>query len=580
MLYLTLPFLQKINTDSLQRLFFYPLIIVSILYCQCSSVVFAEPLFIDATESAGITFEHTDGRSGLRLFNEFLGSGGGFFDYDGDGDLDIYLVNGTIQNDHQSAKQKESTPHNVLYRNNGDSTFTDVTKIAGVDSTEYGTGAAVGDYDNDGDIDLYVTNFGEDQLYLNNGDGTFTDVTKKAKVGNQKWGTSAAFADVDNDGFLDIYIANYADYHPKKDIKCEERGVHVYCGPHAYPAVHDTFFKNRGDGTFTDVSELYRPSDLMPMHGLGVTFGDYDGDGDIDLYVANDQDPNFLFQNDAKKSFLEIALISGVCYNDMGKEEAGMGTDFGDYNNDAQLDLTVSNYQTETNTVYQNHDKDFFVDNTIASGIAEVTHGYLGWGIKFFDYDNDGYQDIFVANGHLMDNIAMLEKHVSYPQRNLLFRNLGDGTYANVISDTDGLSLKKVSRGAAFGDYDNDGDIDILVTNCNQRPDLLENVVGNRNNWIQIHVVGKKSNRSGIGTKIKIVTGNISQFREVQSGGSYLSFHDLRTHFGVGKAEQIDLLEIQWTSGQIDKSVNLTVNQRVLAVEGEKIVKIDELTSK
>ena len=263
----------------------------------------------------------------------------------------------------------------------------------------------------------------------------------------------------------------------------------------------------------------------------------------------------------------------------MGKEEAGMGTDFGDYNNDAQLDLTVSNYQTETNTVYQNHDKDFFVDNTIASGIAEVTHGYLGWGIKFFDYDNDGYQDIFVANGHLMDNIAMLEKHVSYPQRNLLFRNLGDGTYANVISDADGLSLKKVSRGAAFGDYDNDGDLDILVTNCNQRPDLLENVVGNRNNWIQIQVVGKKSNRSGIGTKIKVVTGNLLQFREVQSGGSYLSFHDLRVHFGVGKAEQIDLLEIQWTSGQIDKSVNVSVNQRLLAVEGKKIVTIDELNS-
>ncbi|MXV77149.1 CRTAC1 family protein [Candidatus Poribacteria bacterium] len=574
--YLTLPLIKKINTNSFHGFFFYPLIIVGILCCQCSNAVFAESIFIDATESAGITFEHTDGRSGLRLFNEFLGSGGGFFDYDGDGDLDIYLVNGAIQTDNQ----REITPHNVLYRNNGDGTFTDVTEIAGVGSTEYGIGAAVGDYDNDGDIDLYVTNFGEDQLYQNNGDGTFIDVTKKAKVGNQKWGTSAAFADVDNDGFLDIYVANYADYNPKKDIKCEERGVHVYCGPHAYPAVHDTFFKNSGDGAFTDVSELYRPPDLMPMHGLGITFGDYDGDGDIDLYVANDQDPNFLFQNDAKKSFLEIALISGVCYNDMGKEEAGMGTDFGDYNNDAQLDLTVSNYQTETNTVYQNHDKDFFVDNTIASGIAEVTHGYLGWGIKFFDYDNDGYQDIFVANGHLMDNIAMLEKHVSYPQRNLLFRNLGDGTYANVISDADGLSLKKVSRGAAFGDYDNDGDLDILVTNCNQRPDLLENVVGNRNNWIQIQVIGKKSNRSGIGTKIKVVTGNLLQFREVQSGGSYLSFHDLRAHFGVGKAEQIDLIEIKWTSGQIDKSVNVSVNQRLLAVEGEKIVVIDELNSK
>ena len=216
-------------------------------------------------------------------------------------------------------------------------------------------------------------------------------------------------------------MANYAEYTPEKDIRCEERGVHVYCGPHAYPAVHDTFYKNNGDGTFTDVSTLYRPADLIPQHGLGVTFGDYDADGNIDLYVANDQDPNFLFQNSGTGNFLEVALISGVCYNDMGKEEAGMGTDFGDYDNDGKLDLTVSNYQTETNTVYRNYDSSFFTDNTITSGIAEVTHGYLGWGIRFFDYDNDGHQDIFVANGHLMDNINVLEKHVTYPQQGICY---------------------------------------------------------------------------------------------------------------------------------------------------------------
>ena len=440
---------------------------MTVLYCP---VVLADQIFIDVTEPAGLTFAHTDGRSRLRLFNEFLGSGGGFFDYDGDGNLDIYLVNGAIQ----TGNAQNKTLHNVLYRNNGNSTFTDVTEEAGVGSTAYGTGATIGDYDNDGDLDLYVTNFGTDQLYQNNGDGTFTDVTTHAKVGNPNWGTSCAFADVDNDGHLDLYVANYAAYTPENDRRCEERGVHVYCGPHAYPAVHDTFYKNNGDGTFTDVSTLYRPSGLTPQHGLGVTFGDYDADGNIDLYVANDQDPNFLFQNSGDGNFLEVALISGVCYNDMGKEEAGMGTDFGDYDNDGKLDLTVSNYQTETNTVYHNHDSSFFTDNTITAGIAEVTHGYLGWGIKFFDYDNDGYQDIFVANGHLMDNINVLEKHVTYPQKNLLFRNLGDGTFANVTSETDGLALKKVSRGTAIGDYDNDGDLDILVTNCNQRPDLLK----------------------------------------------------------------------------------------------------------
>ena len=553
------------GTPSLYRLFVFALI--SFQYCTIAST---EPIFIDVTESAGITFVHTDGRSGVRLFNEFLGSGGGFFDYDGDGDLDIYLVNGAVQ----TGGGQDQTPHNVLYQNNGDNTFTDVTDKAGVGSSAYGTGATVGDYDNDGDIDLYVTNFGEDQLYRNNGDSTFTDVTTHAQVNNLNWGTSCAFADVDNDGHLDLYVANYAAYSPKDDIRCEERGVHVYCGPHAYPAVHDTFYKNNGDGTFIDMSVLYRPSDLMPQHGLGVTFGDYDADGDTDLYVANDQDPNFLFQNSGSGNFLEVALISGVCYNDMGKEEAGMGADFGDYDNDGWLDLTVSNYQTETNTVYHNHDGTFFTDNTITSGIAEVTHGYLGWGIKLFDYDNDGYQDIFVANGHLMDNIAVLETHVPYPQRNLLFRNLGDGRFANVMSETDGLALEKVSRGAAIGDYDNDGDLDILVTNCNQRPDLLQNAIGNRNNWIQIQVVGQKSNRSGIGAKIKVVTGTHVQYWEVQSGGSYLSFHDLRAHFGVGKAEQIDLLEIRWLNGHIDRGTHLPVNRKFLAVEGNNIVPI------
>ena len=543
-------------------------IFISFQYCVPVS---AEQIFVDVTESAGLTFVHTDGRSGLRLFNEFLGSGGGFFDYDNDGELDIYLVNGAIQTDSPSNQAQPNT----LYRNNGDGTFTDVTKETGVGSTAYGIGATVGDYDNDGDLDLYVTNFGEDQLYRNNGDGTFSDITTSAGVGNPDWGTSCAFADVDNDGHLDLYVANYAVYTPKSDIRCEERGVHVYCGPHAYPAVHDTFYKNKGNGTFTDASHLYQLPNLYPQHGLGVTFGDYDTDGDIDLYVANDQDPNFLFQNNGNGNFLEVALISGVCYNDMGKEEAGMGTDFGDYDNDGRLDLTVSNYQTETNTVYRNHDGTFFTDNTIASGIAEVTHGYLGWGIRFFDYDNDGHQDIFVANGHLMDNITALEKHVSYPQKNLLFKNIGDGTFVNITSETDGLALEKVSRGAAIGDYDNDGDLDILVTNCNQRPDLLQNVVGNQNNWIQIQAVGQKSNRSGIGAKIKVVTETHVQYREVQSGGSYLSFHDLRAHFGVGKAEQIEHLEIRWTSGHIDTETHLPVNRRFIAVEGQKIVPID-----
>lgn len=330
---------------------------------------------------------------------------------------------------------------------------------------------------------------------------------------------------------------------------------------------------NNGDSTFTDVTDLAGVGSTA--YGTGCTVGDYDNDGDTDLYLANDQDPNFLFQNRGDGNFLEVALIAGVCYNDMGKETAGIGTDFADYDNDGLPDLTVSNYQTETNTVYHNHDGTFFTDNTIISGIAEVTHGYLGWGIRFFDYDNDGYQDIFVANGHLMGNIAVLEKHVTYPQKNLLFRNLGDGTFAHVTSADDGLALKKASRGVAIGDYDNDGDLDILVSNCNQRPDLLQNAVGNQNNWIQIQVVGQKSNRSGIGARIKVVPNTHTQYREVQSGGSYLSFHDLRTHFGVGKAEQIELLEIRWPSGNVGRATQFPVNQRFRAVEGIAIVPIN-----
>ncbi len=546
------------------------------------------PVFLDVTAAAGVTFKHTDGSSTQtqfkrRLFNEFLGSGGGFFDYDNDGDLDIYLVNGAIQIDQTQLhnKSQHSQITNVLYQNNGDGTFTDVTKIAGVGSTAYGTGCTVGDYDNDGDLDLYVTNFGTDQLYKNNGNGTFTDVTIHAQVANTGWGTSCAFSDIDRDGFLDLYIANYAIYQPQDDKRCDEHGIHVYCGPHAYPAAPDTLYHNNADGSFTDDSTQRMPPELIPMHGLGVTFGDYDADGDVDIYVANDQDPNFLFQNRGDGFFKEVALITGVCYNDMGKEEAGMGTDFGDYDNDGLLDLTVSNYQTETNTVYHNHDGTFFTDNTIPTGIAQVTHAYLGWGIRFLDYDNDGHQDIFVANGHLMDNIQLLEKHVNYPQRNLLFRNLGNGTFANVTpiehatpSKRDGLALKKVSRGAAIGDYDNDGDLDILVTNCNQRPDLLQNQIGNQNNWIQIQLIGKNSNRSGIGARIKVVTETHTQYQHVQSSGSYLSFHDLRAHFGIGKAQQIKQLEIQWPSGHIDHAQRLPINQILLAVETEAIAPV------
>ena len=528
--------------------------------------------FIAVTKS-GVDFKHTDGKSEKRLFNEFLGSGGGFFDYDNDGDLDIYLVNGASQ----IASLGKNPSTNALYRNNGDGSFSDVTELTGTGSTSYGTGCTIGDYDNDGDLDLYIANFGPNVLYQNSGKGTFIDVSMQSGVANSQWGTSCAFADVDNDGNLDLYITNYADYAVKNDKKCYVRGIWQYCGPRAYPPDTDIFYHNNGNGIFTDLTEKSGFLDVPACHGLGVAFGDYDNDGDQDLYVANDQDPNFLFQNQGSGKFEETALLSGVSYSDMGKEEAGMGTTFGDYDNDGLLDLTVSNFQKETNTLYHNEGSGFFADVTTLAGIGEITYSYLGWGIAFFDYDNDGYKDIFVANGHVLDNITDIDRSTTYPQRNLLFRNLGDGTFDDVSNQSGtGLALQKVSRAAAFGDYDNDGDLDILVTNWNQTADLLRNEDGNLNNWIQIDVVGTKSNKSGIGTRIKLVTGNLKQYQEVQSGGSYLAFSDLRVHFGVGDVKKIDLIEIHWPSGHVDQYKNLAVNYKFIATENTGLIKREE----
>ena len=547
-----------------------------LLYLSFANTTQSNITFINIAADAGLDFEHTDGKSDMRLFNEYLGAGGGFFDYNDDGHLDIYLVNGVPQTD-QSKEAQLPIPANALYHNNGDGTFSNVTSSAGVGDPDYGVGCAVGDFDNDGDLDLYVTNFGPNVFYRNNGDGTFVEVSVNAGVANTQWGTSCAFADVDNDSFLDLYIANYADYVVEKDKRCVIRGIWQYCGPGAYPPDSDVLYHNNGDGTFTDFSKKSEVLNVPAYHGLGVAFADYDNDGDQDLYVANDQDANFLFQNRGDGTFEEVALLSGVSYSDMGREEAGMGTAFGDYDNDGLLDLTVSNFQNETNTLYHNESGDFFADVTITTGIGEVTYSYLGWGISFFDYDNDGNKDIFVANGHVLDNVVEVDRSTTYPQQNLLFRNLGDGTFANVTNQVgSGLALRKVSRGAAFGDYDNDGDIDILISNWNQSADLLRNEGGNLNNWVQFRVVGVKSNRSGIGARIKVVAGDLSQFAEVQSGGSYLSFSDLRVHFGLGKSDKVDLVEIRWPSGQIDRAENLSVNRQFVATEGHGLTHYQE----
>ena len=511
--------------------------------------------FVDVTQEAGISWKHTDGRSGQKYFMETLGSGAAFFDYDADGDPDLYFVNGAPLPGYVA----QEVPTNCLYRNNGDGTFTDVTEESGVGDTGYGHGCAVGDYNNDGQLDLYVTNYGTNRLYRNNGDGTFTDVAEIAGVTEPRWSSSCAFADYDRDGNLDLYVVNYIVFDIDENPWCglKEKGIRAYCEPDNFPAQSDTLFRNNGDGTFTDVTEsagIYKTTGK----GLGVVWGDYNNDGVSDIYVANDSTENFFYHNNGDGTFEEVGFMVGVALSEDGAAENGMGTAFGDWNNDGWFDLTVTNYAQQTNTLYHNDADGFFTDATATTKTAQLTYSYLGWATAFIDYDNDGYQDLFVANGHLHENLAELGQQGTYGQRNLLFRNNYNGTFTEV-SETlgHGMKLEDVSRGATFADYDSDGDIDIVVTNSNTAPRLLRNDGGNQKNYLQIRLIATKGTTDAIGSRVKITTGELTQTREVRSGDGYLSQRDLMLHFGVADYAQIDSIEIQWQSGakQLIKSV-------------------------
>ena len=523
--------------------------------------------FVDVTEDAGIHWKHVDGRSGQKYFMETLGSGAAFFDYDADGDPDLYFVNGAPLPGYVS----EDTPMNCLYENNGDGTFTDVTEKAGVGDTGYGHGCAVGDYNNDGQLDLYVTNYGNNRLYRNNGDGTFTDVTEVAGVTEPRWSSSCAFADYDQDGNLDLYVVNYIVFDIDENPWCglKEKNIRAYCEPDNFPAQSDTLFRNNGDGTFTDVTKAVGIYNTTGK-GLGVVWGDYNNDSFPDIYVANDSTENLFYHNNGDGTFEEVGFIIGVALSENGAAENGMGTAFGDWNNDGWIDLTVTNYAQQTNTLYHNDTDGFFTDVTATTKTAQLTYPYLGWATAFIDYDNDGYQDIFVANGHLHENLAELGQQGTYGQRNLLFRNNADDTFTEV-SETlgPGMLLEDVSRGATFADYDSDGDIDIVVTNSNTAPRLLRNDGGNRKNWLQIRLVATKSPTDAIGARVKVTTGNLTQIRELRSGDGYLSQRDFTLHFGIGDYEQVDNIEVQWQSSgkQIIQSVQ--ANQ-VLSLKEDK----------
>lgn len=525
--------------------------------------LYANPRFHDATQEAGIAFVHVNGANGQKFVIETVGPGGGFFDYDGDGRLDIYLINGGAV----PGTEYDPAPQNALYRNRGDGTFADVTEHASVGDMGYGMGCAVGDIDNDGDLDLYVTNFGANVLYRNEGDGTFADVTGAAQVGDEGWGASAAFADIDRDGFVDLYVGNYHNFSYTNHRVCAEggSGLQLYCGPEAFDGVTDVLYRNEGDGTFVDITTA---AGLGSAEGkeLGVVFGDVDLDGDPDLYLANDKTLNFLYLNDGTGHFADEALLAGVAYNEDGDVEAGMGVDMGDYDNDGDPDLFVTNFQWETNTLYKNLGDGSFVDETFLAGLGKGSIAYLSWGTRFFDVDNDGDRDLFIANGHLESDVEQYE-NATFPQRNQLFLNVGDGRFEEYVEDGGALSLKRVSRGAAFGDYDDDGDIDVLVANVAAAPTLMRND-GASGHWVRLRLAGRDSNRAGIGTRVEVTSGGQVQTDEVRSGASYLSQSDVQLHFGLGTATSIERVVVYWPSGRVEEYADLGVNQEHLLVEG------------
>lgn len=518
--------------------------------------------FIEATAAAGLRFQHVDGRSGQRYFLETVGSGAAFFDYDGDGLLDIYLVNSADL----PGSHSPTPPINRLYHNNGDGTFTDVTEQAGVGDTGYGAGCAVADYDNDGDLDLYVTNFGANLLYRNNGNRTFTDVTQHAGVGDSRWSLGCAFADYDSDGFVDLYVANYIDFDFETHTDCTQKGVATYCPPESFEGSPDILYRNNGDGTFTDVTTttgVYNKDGK----GMGVVFGDYDNDGDVDCYVGNDAGENFLYQNKGDGTFTNVGWMAGVEADENGNVQGTMGVDFGDYDNDGLLDLVAVNYQQQPNALYRNDNGSFFTDVSFVAGMAESLP-YVGWGADFFDVDNDGDKDLLIVNGHLQDTVEQYDDTTTYPQRNYLLINNGQGRFVDVAMKVgSGFQSLKVSRGLATGDYDNDGDLDVLISNANDAPQLLRNDSGNQGNWILIRTIGTRSNRAGIGTRVKIQTGDLIQIDEVRSGSGYLSQNDLRLHFGVGTHKRIDRIEVRWPSGTVDIVQDIEPNQILTITE-------------
>ena len=528
--------------------------------------------FVDVTNEAGIQFRHSSGTRSS-LLPEDMGSGAGFADIDNDGDIDLYIVNIPGPFTQEGVAARSPRPYkgnaNALYRNNGDGTFTDITRAAGVGHQGYGMGCVFADYDGDADLDLYLTNYGENVLYRNNGNATFTDVTAAAGVGCELWSTGAAFADVDGDTDLDLYVCNYVTYDLEQLEQMKEESlqsgkpVPSALNPHVFEPQDNVFYRNNGDGTFTDTTD---ETGIAAAGGrsMQAIFSDFDNDNDLDLYVANDTSTNHVYRNDGGGRFTDVSDESWAA-----DFRGSMGLTAGDYDADGDVDLFMSHWVDEENALYRNLFAEDgatgqirFVDESYTSLLAEESIKQIGWGTSLFDYDNDGDLDIFVTNGSTFQELRQPE--VLIPQADMLFRNNGDETFTNVSQEVGIAALPiRVGRGATFGDYDNDGDVDIFVVNNHAPPTLLRNEGGNRSNWLQVKLVGSGENPDAIGAKIQVKTADQTQIREIYAGESYMSFNSLIAEFGVGHATQIETLQVTWQNGETQKLHNVPANQRI-----------------
>jgi enediyne biosynthesis protein E4 len=509
--------------------------------------------FVDIAAGAGLTAKTVAGDEKRKKYIiETTGSGAAFFDYDNDGWPDVFLVNGSTL----AGFPNGQGPTSHLYHNNGDGTFTDVTRKAGVALRGWGQGVCAGDYDNDGWIDLYVTFWGHNVLLRNNGDGTFTDVTKKVGLwrDSARWGTGCAFVDYDRDGHLDLFVSEYVDFDPNHTPEpgssslCQWKGISVMCGPRGLKGTQDELYHNNGNGTFTDVSEKSGISKTDPYYCFTALTGDFDNDGWPDIFVACDSTPSLLFHNNHDGTFAEVAVKVGVAYNEDGREEAGMGAHAGDYDGDGWLDIIRTNFSDETSTLYHNNGDGTFTDVTYVAGLGVNTQ-FLGWGTLFVDVDNDGWPDLFMANGHVYPEVDSNGLISTFRERKVLYWNQHNGKFRDVSLDAGpGITTPFNSHGVAAADFDNDGALEILVNNSHDPPSLLKNN-GEHGNWLSLKLVGTKSNRDAIGARVTVRADGHQQLQEVRSGGGYISQSDFRLHFGLGKATKAETVEVKWPSG-------------------------------